>query len=92
MKETVGDTGPMGGIGKVIEADETYHGKRETPRKRNKYSPKPTKSGKSGGAEKRVILGLVERGGRARSFHIQQATKKEVREIMVANVSRKSTS
>ena len=33
----------------------------------------------------------MERGGRARSFHIQQATKKEVRDIIVANVSRKST-
>ena len=30
---------PMGGEGKVIEAGETYHGKRETPRVRNKYSP-----------------------------------------------------
>lgn len=91
MKEDVADTGPLGGSGKIIEADETYIGKRETPRKRNKYSPKPTKSGKSGGADKRVVLGLVERGGRARSFHIQQATKSEVRAIIVQNVSRKST-
>jgi transposase-like protein len=91
MKEEVGDTGPLGGRGKVIEADETYIGKRETPRVRNKYSPKPTKRGKNGSAEKRVILGLVERGGHARSFHIQQATKSEVREIIVKNVSRQST-
>ena len=38
MIEEAGDTGPMGGKGKIIEADETYHGKCETPRKRNKYS------------------------------------------------------
>src|SRR5215216_5386115 len=31
------DLSPLGGGGKVVEADETYHGKRETPRKRNKY-------------------------------------------------------
>ena len=89
MKEEVGDTGPLGGQGKVIEADETYIGKRETPRKRRKNAPPFTKKGKA--ADKRVILGLVERGGRARSFHIQQATKTEVREIIVKNVSRKST-
>jgi transposase-like protein len=91
MKEESGDTGPMGGPGKIIEADETYIGTRETPRKRKPNAPKPTKKGRSGGAEKRIVVGLVERGGRARSFHIQQATKAEVREILVKNVSRKST-
>ena len=81
---------PMGGEGKVIEADETYHGKRETPRKRNKHSPPPTRGGKSGGAQKRIIVGLVERGGKVRTFHINQATAWEVRKIIVRNVSRKS--
>ena len=82
---------PMGGEGKVIEADETYHGKRETPRIRNKYSPLPTRGGKQGGAQKRIIVGLVERGGKVRSFHVQQATADTVRGILVKNVSRKST-
>ena len=81
---------PMGGAGKVIEADETYHGKRETPRKRNKHSPPPTRGGKSGGAQKRIIVGLVERGGKVRSFHVQQATAETVRDILVRNASRKS--
>jgi transposase-like protein len=81
---------PMGGPGKVIEADETYYGKLETPRPRNKYSPPPTRGGKSGGAQKRAVLGLVERGGKARTFHIHRATANEVREIMVKTVSRKS--
>ena len=31
MIEEAGDTSSMGGAGKIIEADETYHGKRETP-------------------------------------------------------------
>ena len=87
MIEEAGDTGPFGGPGKIIEADETYHGKRETPRKRK---TKPLRGGKQGGAEKRVIVGLVERGGRARTFHVQQATAETVRSILVKNVSRKS--
>lgn len=90
MKEEAGDTGPIGGQGKVVEADETYIGKRETPRPRRKGSTAFTKKGKGGGAQKMVVLGLVERGGRARSFHIQRATSNEVREILVRNVSRKS--
>jgi transposase-like protein len=81
---------PMGGSGSVIEADETYYAKLETPRKRNKYSPPPTKGGRSGGAQKRAIFGLVERGGRVKTFHIKGATAVEVRDILVTNVSRES--
>ena len=33
MKEDVSSAGPIGGEGKTVEADETYIGKRETPRK-----------------------------------------------------------
>jgi transposase-like protein len=92
IREAMKDMGSeaMGGSDKIIEADETYHGKRETPRKRNKYSPPPTRGGKSGGAQKRIIVGLVERGGKVRSFHVQQATAETVRDILVRNVSRKS--
>ena len=86
MIENAGDTGPMGGKGKIVEADETYHGTRETPRKPRKHS----RGGKQGGAHKRVIVGLVERGGRVRTFHVQSATADSVRDILVKNVSRKS--
>jgi hypothetical protein len=34
MKETTTTHGPLGGEGKVIEADELYYGMRETPRPR----------------------------------------------------------
>jgi transposase-like protein len=90
MKDDVKTSGPLGGPGKIVEADETYHGKLETPRPRNKYSPPPVKSGKSGGAQKRAVLGLVERGGRTRLFHVHRATKKEIGDIVRTNVSRKS--
>ncbi|MGE0280216.1 MAG: IS1595 family transposase [Rhizobiaceae bacterium] len=92
MKEDVKSAGPLGGEGKTIEADETYIGKRETPRKlaRGRIAT-PTKSGKSGGAQKRIVVGLVERGGKARMFHLNDATAATVRDVLVRNVDRAST-
>lgn len=92
MKEDVASSGPMGGEGKTIEADETYIGKRETPRISAQRKGRPyTKSGKSGGAQKRIVVGLVERGGKARMVHLNDATKDTVREVLVRNADRKST-
>lgn len=92
MKEDVKSAGPLGGEGKTVEADETYIGKRETPRKlaRGRIAT-PTKSGKSGGAQKRIVVGLVERGGKARMFHLNEATASTVRDVLVRNVDRSST-
>jgi transposase-like protein len=92
MKEDVKSAGPLGGEGKTVEADETYIGKRETPRKlaRGRIA-NPTKSGKSGGAQKRIVVGLVERGGKARMFHLNDATASTVRDVLVRNVSRDTT-
>src|SRR5256885_1762422 len=41
IRECMRDGGltPLGGSGKIVEADETYHGKTETLRPRNKYLP-----------------------------------------------------
>jgi len=78
---------PLGGTGKIVEADEAYHGKRETPRIRNKYSPPPTKRGKGGGADKRPIVALVERGGEARAKHMNHVTGKNLRDFIVRNAS-----
>lgn len=91
MRDDAAKTGPLGGEGKTVEADETYFGKRETPIQRTrKVYTQPTKGGKSGGAQKRTVVGLVERGGSVRLFHVQHATKISVRAIVVANVSRES--
>lgn len=92
MKEDVKSSGPLGGEGKTVEADEMYIGKRETPRKlaRGRIA-KPTKSGKSGGAQKRIVVGLVERGGKSRMFHLNDATKATVRDVLVRNADRAST-
>ncbi len=90
MRDDVAASGPLGGAGKNVEADETYFGKRTTPRKRRGNRPY-TKGGKSGGAQKLAVVALVERGGKARTFHVDGATRAEVREILVRNVSRDTT-
>jgi len=90
MKETAGETGPLGGEGKTVEADETYYGQLETPRTPSpRTTPSPTKRIR-GSAQKRIILGLVERKGLVRTFHVDRATAYDVRKIIVENVSRKS--
>src|SRR5262249_48686048 len=81
---------PLGGEGKVVEADEMYHGKRETPMPRNKYLPPPTKKRRSGPARKREIVGLVERGGEGRMTHVEHITAKNLREHVVKIADRKS--
>ena len=53
--------GPLGGEGKIVEADETYLGKSQGPRS-PKRRPSLT-SGKPSPSQKRVIVALVERGG-----------------------------
>jgi hypothetical protein len=84
MKEDVKSSGPLGGEGKTVEADETYIGKKDDW----KPNPKATKRGKGGPAAKRTVVGLVERGGKSRMFHMNNATKDSVREVLVTNVSR----
>src|ERR1700678_3243711 len=56
----LGGLSPMGGGGKTVEGDETYIG----------YLEGQPKSGKRGWSNKNIVLTLVERGGSARSFHI----------------------
>ena len=41
--------------------------------------------------QKRTVVALVERGGKARMFHVEHATKATVRDILVRNADRKST-
>jgi transposase-like protein len=73
-----GDFTPMGGSGKFVEADETYIGR---------LAGVPKQSGPS---HKNVVLTLVERKGRARSFHIDSATVARVVPIVNANIHKES--
>ena len=86
-----GGLGPLGGEGKVVEADETYYGKKEGPAPTVTTSGRPfTKSGKTGPSHKRAILSLVERGGNVRTFHVAHANKENVTELVNQNVAHES--
>jgi hypothetical protein len=82
------DLPPMGGEGKVVEADETYHGRIPEARQTTK-SGRPRSSG-GGPGTKRAIIGLVERGGSVRTFHVPSAYMESVASIVRDNVARES--
>lgn len=86
-----GDLAPMGGAGQIVEADETYFG----PTEEKKISPQRkgrpfTKRGRAGPASKRAIVSLVQRGGKVRSFHVENADKSTVAKIVAENISNES--
>ncbi|SDB31173.1 IS1595 family transposase [Bauldia litoralis] len=87
MKDTY--TGPIGGEGKVVEADETYFGRRETPKPSEQRKGRPYLKRKKP-FDKRSVVALVERGGQVRMFHVEHATKVNIRDVLVRNVDRKS--
>lgn len=69
------DVGPLGGANQVVEADETYVGGKARNRK-NRIPPKD------------VVLSLVERGGRVRSFHVPNVTAATLTPVITAQVDR----
>ncbi len=80
-----GERGPLGGEGKIVEADETYVGGKEKNKHANKRLPRDLAAD-----AKRPVLRLIERGGEARSFHVANVTAATLRPIIVKTVSRKS--
>jgi transposase-like protein len=93
IRESMRDGGlePMGGEGKIVEADETYYGPTEKPKPLLKPRSTPyTKGGHTGPANKRAIVALVERGGNLRSFHVAHADKITVSKIVMDNIAKES--
>jgi transposase-like protein len=81
---------PLGGTGKVVEADETYFGAQEKP-KSMRSDGAPYKRGKRRGpAGKRAVVALVERGGHVRTFHVAVADAPTVVAIVRDNVDKES--
>ena len=64
---------PMGGGGGVVEIDETFIGRKEGAEI------------KRGFGHKNAVLTLVERKGRARSFHVENVTKDQIIPTVLAN-------
>lgn len=86
-----GLSGPLGGEGKIVEADETYYGKSDVRRESKQRRGRPfTKTGNHGPGGKRAIVALVERGGSVRTFHVPSADKVTVTKIVTENIARES--
>ncbi len=84
MEVTPGSEPPLGGPGKVVEADEAYIGKKDGPKGRKH-------PGSGGAGHKRTVLSLVERGGKIRSFKIGSPKREHILPVMLTNVDRAST-
>jgi len=78
MREPVrDDDDQLGGGGKTVEVDETFWGNKK---------PRGEKKGR-GYSHKEKILSLVERDGRARSFHVSAVNAKTLRPIMKQQIN-----
>jgi transposase-like protein len=71
---TKGDLPPMGGDGEVVEIDETFIGKKDDEPVRRGYT------------HKHAVMTLVQRGGSARSFHVEGTKASDLLPIIKANV------
>ncbi|WP_439574172.1 IS1595 family transposase [Phreatobacter sp.] len=69
-------TGPLGGGGKTVEADETWVGGKA----KNRVTREP--------APKKPVLSLIERDGKVRSFHVPAVTAATLGPIINANVDK----
>lgn len=79
IREAMKDDGtPLGGPGKVIESDEAFVGGFKKKRLSGKVAPK------------KKVLTLVERDGRARSFHITNINHTNIRAALVTSAHRSS--
>ena len=88
IREAMRDGSPtlFGGEGKFVEADETVIGGKE----RNKHLSKRNPAN-IGAVGKQIAFTLVERGGRARSFHVANVTGATLHPIIVKHVRLEST-
>lgn len=73
-----GQLAPMGGDGGIVEVDETFFGRKEGHEVNVGY------------AHKHAVLTLVERGGGASSFHVENVHAATVMPIVMKNLDRET--
>jgi len=81
---------PLGGEGKIVEADETYYGRAKDKRLKKSRGTPYTKAGWKDKGAARPIVALVERGGNVRTFHVANADKVTVSKIVMDNIAKES--
>jgi transposase-like protein len=81
---TENNPAPLGGPDRTVEADETFVGGKE----KNKHANK--RKYHRGAGAKQAVVTLVERDGRARSFHVANVNAKTLRPIIMTSVHRTS--
>ncbi len=80
-----GNPSPLGGEGKVVEADETFIGKPDSVFINGRGWVEMR-----GVATKRKVISLVERGGRVRSIKVDDLTAATIRNVLAENVAPES--
>ncbi len=82
IRESLRETSPtpLGGKGKIVEADETYVGGKDKNRHawKRKHVPGP--------GAKEAVVSLVERGGRVRSAHVSDVNSKNLRLVLTEEI------
>ena len=70
------DGGLLGSGGGIVEADETFIGRR------------PDKTKRRGAGHKNAVFSLVQRDGKVRSFHVARVNSKNLKPILLAQVAK----
>jgi transposase-like protein len=80
-----GQIGPLGGEGRILEADTTYIGPKEKNKHVGQRNPKNI-----GGRGKQIVHTLVERNGRVRSHHIPNVQGSTLRKVLMSHADPRS--
>jgi transposase-like protein len=78
IREAMGDNnaGPIGAGGATVEADETFIGRKAGQKK-----------AKGGNVHKMAVVSLIERGGKARSVHVDRVNLGTIATVLSENLS-----